>query len=467
MVDQKDPIDILIIGFGALGTIYGYILSQNPQVRVTGLARSTAASYTTNGCTIESEKFGVIPNWRPYRVVGTPEEAADRPYHYVIGTFKCVPDLLPSAAVLAPFLESEHTKKLIPTVVLIQNGIGIEHPVQQSYPHIPIISAVAWIGANLHPGPRVTHGFLEELVFGLYQGEGRGTSVGLEGFTDPAGYLQEGGEERRLVGVANTVLFETLLRNGGGKATRVEDIQPKRYEKVIWNAAWSAACTLSRSTVSAMVAPAVLPYTLPVVRRLGLEVLYVAREWGYSEEDLPLKTVDNAIKLTIRNYQVRTEPQTPFTPLPKGDGFGSVGYGFPAEGGSEGTAGFKPSMLLDVENGRPSELEPIIGSLLDRARAKGLETPRLDLVYATLKVNQAEAIKKHASSPEHQAHIQNWLLRRPAVAGAGLDGRKEWEKAVRRAEQAKTEGTGGIEVSMANGKQKVTGKPIPLDDDAN
>lgn len=46
---------------------------------------------------------------------------------------------------------------------------------------------------------------------------------------------------------------------------------------------------MSRSTVSAVVAPEVLPFTLPVVRRTMCEVLYVARAWGYTEDVLPMK----------------------------------------------------------------------------------------------------------------------------------------------------------------------------------
>ncbi|KAL8277051.1 hypothetical protein RQP46_010585 [Phenoliferia psychrophenolica] len=410
---MNEPIDILI----------------NANVRITGIARSQADAFNAHGVRIESEKHGVVEGWRPYRVVKEAADAADRPYKFIIACFKCLPDLLPSASVLAPFLDSPFAQEAGgPTVVLIQNGLGIEHPVQIAYPNVPIISAVAWIGANLlkgPTGPTVTHGMLEELVIGLYQ---------------------------EAIALKNTTLFADLL-NKAGQCKVVDDIQPKRYEK----------------SLSAMVAPDVLPYTLPAARRLGLEVLYIAREWGYSEDVLPLKTVDMAIKVTIHNYQTKGEPAqtpaTPATPMARGDVFGGMGYGFPPSGGGGGTRAtkeFKPSMLLDVEAGRPSELEPIIGSLLDRARAKGVETPRLDLVYATLKVNQDLAVKKFAESSEHQEHIKNWFLRRPNVAGAQIDGRKEWEKASSRAEVERSE---NVAVRMAGGKQKVTGKPIPIDDD--
>lgn len=182
-----------------------------------------------------------------------------------------------------------------------------------------------------------------------------------------------------------------------------------------------------------------------------------------------------AIKLTIHNYQRKADvpspvPETPMTPFPT-----SRGYGFPdasspvgavdSAGGDSGsgaaeteaTMNFKPSMLLDVEAGRPAELEPIIGSLLDRARAKGVPTPRLDVAYSVLKVHQEMAIQTHAQSPQHQEHIKKWLARKPNIGGLGASGNKAWHQAVRRA--------GLTENALAGGKDKVrklTAGPFPL-----
>ncbi|KAK2074534.1 hypothetical protein P8C59_008734 [Phyllachora maydis] len=57
------------------------------------------------------------------------------------------------------------------------------------------------------------------------------------------------------------------------------------------------------------------------------------------------------------------------------------------------TAG-KPSMLLDWEAGRPLELEVILGNPVRIARAKGVELPRMQTLYALLK--SAQAMREHA-----------------------------------------------------------------------
>lgn len=139
---------------------------------------------------------------------------------------------------------------------------------------------------------------------------------------------------------------------------------------------------------------------------------------------------------------------------------GSQGYGFPDGDVSaiDSTINFKPSMLLDVENGRPCELEPLIGSLLERARARGVPTPRLDLVYASLKIHQDAVVRQYSESATHKAHIQDWLRRRPAVGGAGLEGRRAWEKAVRASEQASFGER--VKVEMARGREKLAGRGV-------
>ena len=62
-------------------------------------------------------------------------------------------------------------------------------------------------------------------------------------------------------------------------------------------------------------------------------------------------------------------------------------------------------MLLDWEAGRPMELEVILGNPVKIARAKGFDMPRLQSMYALLKV-----------SPLYLSH---------------LDGRADWQNVYR------------------------------------
>ncbi|HEX2493418.1 MAG TPA: 2-dehydropantoate 2-reductase [Steroidobacter sp.] len=51
---------------------------------------------------------------------------------------------------------------------------------------------------------------------------------------------------------------------------------------------------------------------------------------------------------------------------------------------------YKTSMALDYENGRPLEIEPILGAVIRAARAAGVDTPALESIYAIVKMIEAK-----------------------------------------------------------------------------
>lgn len=58
----------------------------------------------------------------------------------------------------------------------------------------------------------------------------------------------------------------------------------------------------------------------------------------------------------------------------------------------QGIPPHKMSLLVDIENGKPFEVEVITGSVLRTARAHGLDTPRIALIYCLMKGLQANII---------------------------------------------------------------------------
>jgi 2-dehydropantoate 2-reductase len=132
-----------------------------------------------------------------------------------------------------------------------------------------------------------------------------------------------------------------------------------------------------------------------------LEILYVGRALGYREAEFPAKLVDEAISFTIQHYQAKKDTKTqeskpeshPSHSDQKLSSQSATNDVFEDDDEEEEQEdvdelkkseappkpAFKPSMLIDVEMNRPMELEPIVGAVLDRARSKAIETPRLDL----------------------------------------------------------------------------------------
>jgi 2-dehydropantoate 2-reductase len=108
-----------------------------------------------------------------------------------------------------------------PPVVLIQNGIGIEAPVQLAYPDLTILSAVSWLGVNLYEGgARVEHGLRERLVVGLYTGDEHENIAGL-------------GPEALEKGRLSAQQFVGLLQKGGSDAEVSNEIQIARVSEFI------------------------------------------------------------------------------------------------------------------------------------------------------------------------------------------------------------------------------------------
>lgn len=396
-------------------------------------------------------------------------------------------------------------------MVLIQNGIGIEQPLAEAFPSIHIISCVTWTAANLilpSPSPDkpiiqhqlnqshmppssiapiLLHGPQDRIVFGLYEGEGfsldsidrphHDSHLGpcnrfVEGLlsSDRTPLLGPARDQRLRSGRELVSLLQQLLKAGKGTAEAVDHIQPIRWTKNLWNATFSTMCTLSRTPVSQLIAPEVLPYTLPVIRRTMLEILYVGRALGYRENEFPAKSVDDTINFTIKFYQDRPEepssqPSTtvhhPKPPIesnnppgsdPSKDSLPRSDNVFEEDDDDDDDEhdrqasddphqadhypAFKPSMLIDFEMNRPMELEPIVGAVLDRARSKAVETPRLDMLYSALKVLQEVAVRQRAAklkTQQQEKHLHHWAMRKPSVGGSGTsDSRQAWLNEIKR-----------------------------------
>ncbi|KAI0754756.1 ketopantoate reductase PanE/ApbA C terminal-domain-containing protein [Daedaleopsis nitida] len=348
-MSAKEPLDVCVIGFGAIGAFYGYALDKTGMVRLTAVCRSNYAIVQQHGLDIESDRLDDCKAWKPYRVVHTVEEAADRPYAYIICASKCIPEVTTTPAMLAPLLANlgspsghAHAPERPTTFVLLQNGIGIEDDLLDSLSMIRapsvVLSGCCWTDITA-VGRRIVQRVAERVVLGYHR--------------PPPGSEQ----------AARTSLecLVELFRASGCVAEAAPDADVARWRKVLWNASFSTLCTLTRAHVGAVLANA---SSRQALKDIMAEVLAVARATLP-----PSPAVDEVLSDAVIDAIVENENQT------------SV---------------FRPSMLVDLDCGRPMELEAIVGGVLRRARTSGVQTPRLDLVYAGLSVMQNELIAKRA-----------------------------------------------------------------------
>jgi len=306
---------VLLFGSGGVGTLYLWLLSKVADT--TAVCRSNFDVAKKDGFIINSTIFGQGIQFKP-DVVRDCEEAASKaagvPYDYVVVCCKAIPGIVPK--LIAPAVTPGKT-----AIVLVQNGIRIEQEYLDAFGSNPIVSACVYIPATQRPAGVITHGEIEKLELGPF----------------PASAPAE---------PAKT--FAKLIQAGNGTAEYHDDIQPRRWFKLLLNASWNPICglTLSRDTAvleSCNEAPDVLLAVMMEVRDIAN-----AHGCAMTEEEV--------------RYQLgRAQARIPIK------------------------AGIEPSMLQDVQMGRRIEVEAIVGNLVRMGKAKGVRCDRLELLYVLAK----------------------------------------------------------------------------------
>ena len=131
---------------------------------------------------------------------------------------------------------------------------------------------------------------------------------------------------------------------GAAEVELAEDIRAARWEKLLWNGTFNTVCALTRTDVGA------------IQRSRGRETLLVPMMqeiWSIAAAD-GHKLGDDIVQW--------------------------MAYRLPDD------CPYRASMLVDVENGRPMELEVILGNPIKEARRLGVATPVMDTVYRLLQV---------------------------------------------------------------------------------
>lgn len=152
-------------------------------------------------------------------------------------------------------------------------------------------------------------------------------------------YPQGAGEQSRRLGA--------LLDEGGVTGEVTEDIVTARWAKCLWNTAFNPLSVLGGGADTATMTGS--ESTDALLRALMTEVCAVAEADGH-----PLETG------LVDRYLERTRS-------------------FP---------GYRNSMALDYLNSRPLELDAILGNVLRIAEARGVDVPRLDTVYRSIRLLQ-------------------------------------------------------------------------------
>ncbi|CAG8972158.1 hypothetical protein HYALB_00009706 [Hymenoscyphus albidus] len=329
---------VLIFGAGGVGSIYAYILLQGG-ASVTAVCRSNYETVKRDGFTINSAIWGegikILPG-----VVRTVEEAANTDWDYVVLCSKAMPGASPSTAqVIRPVVGTGTT------VVLCQNGIHIEDEYRRVFPGNAIVSAVVYLPVTQIAAGLIKHGNLEILEHGNLEILEVGT------------YPSDAPAEHKDA----TVRFAELFRKGKGTIDVFDDIQSRRWNKLIVNGTWNPLCALSRSMDIDLLSAS--ENASEMVFKVKMEIVSIAQAHGYKEIQ----------ESNARFLMDRVKGRRPDN-------------------------GVYPSMVADAVEMRPMEVEAIVGGALKAARERGVGTPFLDLIYVLIKALDNSNRRKRAQT---------------------------------------------------------------------
>jgi 2-dehydropantoate 2-reductase len=139
--------------------------------------------------------------------------------------------------------------------------------------------------------------------------------------------------------------FSQLLQKGGSEVEVSKEMQVKRWEKVIWNIAWNSLTTLTMLNTEQFLVHS-SEYAIPLSRKLMHEAVTVARACNVN---IDYSVIDALMDKTL---------------------------------GTKG--GMESSMMNDLRNNRPMEVEVILGYPMRKAKEHNIPTPILDTLYVLM-----------------------------------------------------------------------------------
>ncbi|PVU95922.1 hypothetical protein BB561_001501 [Smittium simulii] len=312
----------LVIGGGAVGSIFGWRM-QEGGADVSVVCRSNYAAVKANGYNITSIKFG-NHTFTPNQVYRSAQEAVSNGciYDFILVCTKSLPNIEEPTIVVSPSITDKKT-----TIVLLQNGIGIETYFAKAFPENPILSCSVYIDVIQLAQGTIDHGSTSKLEYGLYE-----TSASDKVRDQQA--LKE---------------FESDILAGDIDSKIADNIQRTRWTKIVWNASFNPISVVSGGNNSRELLRN--PLTNQLLRLTMTEVLVLGE--AITGERVASCSNDEYITNTFDFTDNRPNPVT-------------------------------PSMLVDYINKRPMEHQVILKNPIDLAKKHNISVPILETIYTFL-----------------------------------------------------------------------------------
>ncbi|KAF8303388.1 6-phosphogluconate dehydrogenase C-terminal domain-like protein [Clavulina sp. PMI_390] len=349
----------LIFGLGGIGAVFGLLLQRSKRTTLSTVARSNFGVVQKDGIKVQSTQIdggGTVTFDRVYPANAHQQARNARasgssaiPFSYVVVATKLVADTKPSLVEsLEPFIAPGKS-----TIVLIQNGVGIEDEIQARWPGNLVLTSIAFFPATqTEPGLVVHPGGL---------------------FFRCGPFHSNGSPECSPREKERIDTFMEMCRIGGCETETEYNhvyMQAQRWTKIAWNASWNSVTTLADLDSAAYLAASSSSEAL--ARRIMREVVLVARGLGVEIDPLEpgvlnpeeAKRVAKALGCTERLDDMLVNRLKNFQNI-------------------------NTSTRTDVLEGRALEYEVIWGNPLKHAKRLGIEVPVFETVAILLEAIDA------------------------------------------------------------------------------
>ncbi|GME69652.1 unnamed protein product [[Candida] boidinii] len=261
---------VLLIGMGGVGTIAAYALEYGGKAEVTAVLRSDYDLLKEKGFEINSVDYGHIPVFRPTNIVKSIGEANEKfgPFDYAVFTTKCIPDVNP----IEPLIKEAYVKGKT-SIVLLQNGFGIENDTLEDIPEATVISGVTMISSTLYHGV-VQHVGEDLLKFGLFNTKASNAA-----------------EQKALC-----EKFVELYSNDKNQCSYDDDVKFTRWRKLVYNATLNSTCAITNLDTGRI---ELFGGNGTIIKPAMAEVIAIAKSDGV---DLPAGIDDFMIRSDDPNY---------------------------------------------------------------------------------------------------------------------------------------------------------------------
>ncbi|KAF4951639.1 hypothetical protein FGADI_7291 [Fusarium gaditjirri] len=323
---------VLLVGCGGIGCIAALNLEFGGRAEVTAVLRSSYQIVKDRGFTINSVDHGQIRGFRPTEILPSIPDVSKpgiSPFDYIVCATKNIPVIsTPVADLIRPAVTPGST-----TILLLQNGLNIQVPVQEAFPDNVILSGISMCGSSEPKPGTIDHNLHDELRIGPFEDFGHAA-------------------ERAKDLVARF--------NAGGRCTCHYDdnVTFSRWKKLLYNAVYNPVGALTRLDTGDM---QLCPDLVDEVIRPGMKEIQAAAA-AYGQE-----LTDEMIESTIVTEPINAH----ISPIHPSRGPYAINISCTDE-----------NIVLTLPQEQYIEVENLLGEPLRAAHARQVPTPILQNHYS-------------------------------------------------------------------------------------